>query len=125
MKYQLLIIFLLGLSLAPVGSGAGAVNISGTWEFSISLDGGPQNFPMTFVFKQQGEKLTGSQTSGSGEPKVTGGAKGDKVEFSVEGKNRSGDPFKNTFTGVIESPTKMSGACEFPKGAGKWTATKK
>jgi hypothetical protein len=51
--------------------------------------------------------------------------KGNKVEFSVEGRNRSGDPFKNTFTGVIESPTRMSGACEFPKGPGKWTATKK
>jgi hypothetical protein len=80
---------------------------------------------MTFVFKQQGEKLTGSQTSGSGEPKVTGVVKGNKVEFSVEGKNRSGDPFKNTFSGVIEAATKMSGACEFPKGPGKWNATKK
>ena len=125
MKYQLLVIFLLGLALAPVGSRAGAADISGAWAFSVSLDGGPQNFPMTFVLKQHGEKLTGSQTSGSGEPKVTGAVKGNKVEFSVEGKNRSGDPFKNTFTGVIESPTKMSGACEFPKGSGKWTATKK
>jgi hypothetical protein len=125
MKYQLLIIFLLGLSLAPVGSRAGAADISGTWVLSISLDGGLQNFPMTFVFKQQGEKLNGSQTSGSGEPKVTGAVKGNKVDFSVEGKNRSGELFKNTFTGVIESPTKMSGACEFPKGTGKWTATKK
>jgi hypothetical protein len=80
---------------------------------------------MTFVFKQTGEKLTGSQSSGSGEQKVTGTVKGNKLEFSVEGKNRSGEPFKNTFTGVIESPIKMSGACEFPKGTGKWTATKK
>jgi hypothetical protein len=47
------------------------------------------------------------------------------VGFSVEGKNRSGEPFKNTFTGVVESPIEMSGACEFPKGSGKWTATKK
>jgi hypothetical protein len=89
------------------------------------LDGGPQNFPVTFVFKQQGDKLTGSQTGGPGEPKVAGLVKGNKVEFSAEGKSRSGEVFKNTFTGVIESPNKMSGACEFPKGAGKWTATKK
>jgi hypothetical protein len=80
---------------------------------------------MAFAFKQRGEKLNGSQTSGSGKPKVTGAVKGNKVEFSVEGKNRSGEPFKNTFTGMIESPIKMSGDCEFPKGAGKWTATKK
>jgi hypothetical protein len=125
MKYQLLIILLLGLSLVATGAGAGAADISGTWAFSVSLDGGPQNFPMTFVFKQQGEKLTGSQSSGTGEPKVTGVVKGNKVEFSVEGKNRSGEPYKNTFTGAIESPAKMSGACEFPKGPGKWIATKK
>jgi hypothetical protein len=125
MKYQLLIIFLLGLSLAPISSRAGAANISGTWEFSVSLDGGPQNVPMTFVFKQQGEKLTGSQSGGSGEQKVTGTVKGNKVEFSVEGKNRSGEPFKNIFTGAIESPTKMTGTAEFKKGPGKWTATKK
>jgi len=125
MKYQLLIVFLLGLALAPTGAGASATDISGTWAFSVSLDGGPQNFPMTFVLKQQGEKLTGSQSGGSGEPKVTGTVNGNKVEFSVEGKNRSGDPYKNTFTGAIESPAKMSGACEFPKGSGKWTATKK
>jgi hypothetical protein len=125
LKYQLLIVFLLGLLLVPAGSWAGAADISGTWAFSVSLDGGPQNFPMTFVFKQAGEKLTGSQTSGSGEPNVTGTVKGNKVEFSVEGKNRSGESYKNTFTGAIESPTKMTGACEFPKGTGKWTATKK
>ena len=125
MKYQLLIVVLLGLALGTVGAGLSATDISGTWTFSVSLEGGPQNVPMTFVFKHQGEKLTGAQTSGSGEPKVTGAVKGNKVEFSVEGKNRSGELFKNTFTGVIESPTKMSGACEFPKGSGKWTATKK
>ena len=125
MKYQLLIIFLLGLSLGTAGAGASATDISGTWAFSVNLEGGPQNVPMTFVFKQEGEKLTGSQSGGSGEPKVTGTVKGNKVAFSVEGKNRSGDPYKNTFTGAIESPTKMSGAAEFPKGPGKWTATKK
>ena len=81
----------------------------------------PAKLPLTFVLKQEGEKVTGAQ----GEPKVTGAVKGNKVVLNVEGKNRSGDPYKNTFTGTIESPTKMSGAVEFPKGTGKWTATKK
>jgi hypothetical protein len=79
---------------------------------------------MTFVLKQTGEKLTGSQSSGSGEQKVTGTVKGNKVEFSVEGKNRSGETYKNTFTGTIDSPAKMTGTAEFPKGWGAWTATK-
>jgi len=125
MKFQLLIVVLLGLWLVPAGTGASATNISGTWAFSISLDGGPQDFPMTFVFKQEGEKLTGTQPGASGEPKVTGTVKGNKVAFNVEGKNKSGDAYKNAYTGTIESPTKMTGAVEFAKGPGKWTATKK
>jgi hypothetical protein len=95
-KYQLLIIFLLGLTLAPAGSSAGATDISGTWEFSVSMEDarGPQNALSRFVLKREGEKVSGAQ----GENKVTG---------------------------TIESPTKMSGAVEFVKGPARWTATKK
>jgi hypothetical protein len=125
MKNQLLIVLLLGLSLGTAGAGASAADISGTWAFSVNLEGGPQNVPMTFVFKQEGEKLTGTQSGGSDEPKVTGTVKVNKVVFNVEGKNRSGDPYKNTYTGTIESPAKMADTVEFPKGPGTWTATKK
>ena len=58
MKYQLLIVVLLGLALGTAGASPSAANISGTWVFSVSLEGGPQNVPMTFVFKQEGEKLS-------------------------------------------------------------------
>jgi hypothetical protein len=127
MKYQLLIILLLGLSLGSAGAKTSATDISGTWTFSISMEDprGPQNATSTFVFEQKGGKLTGAQSVGSGEQKVTGTVNGNKVEFSVEGKNRSGEPFKNTFTGTIESQTKMSGAVTFIKGPARWTATKK
>jgi hypothetical protein len=121
MKYQLLILVLIGLLLVPVGAGAGATDISGTWEVSVTLEGGVQATPMTFVLKQTGEKLTGNQ----GEANVTGTVKGKKVEFIVDGKNRRGEPYKNSYTGTIESPTKMTGTAEFPKGPGKWTASKK
>src|SRR5262245_60245952 len=102
MKYQLLIVVLLGLSLGTASAEASATDISGTWAFSVSLDGGPQNFPLTFVFKQTGEKLTGTQSGGTGEPTITGTVKGNKVVINVEGKNRGGDPYKNTYTGTIE-----------------------
>ena len=125
MKYQLLIVTMLALALGTASALASATDISGSWAFSVSLDGGPQNVPMSFTLKQQGEKLTGSQSDASGETKVTGTVKGDKVSFSSEGKNRNGDPYKNNYAGTIESPAKMSGTCEFPKGGGKWTATKK
>jgi hypothetical protein len=58
MKYQLLIVFLLGLSLAPAGSWAGAADISGTWAFTVEVMGPPGN--LTIVFKQDGYKLSGS-----------------------------------------------------------------
>ena len=125
MKYQLMIVVLLGLSMGTASARAGAGNISGTWAFSISLENGPQNVPMTFVFKQEGEKLTGTNPGASGQPKVTGTVKGNRVVFNVEGKNKSGDPYKNTYTGTIESPTKMTGIVEFSKGPGNWIATKK
>jgi hypothetical protein len=123
MTYQLLTVVVLGLLLGTAR--VGAANISGTWDFSVSLDGGPQNVTMTFVFQQEGEKLNGAPSGGASESKVSGTVKGTRVVFNVEGKNRSGEPFKNTFTGTLESATKMTGTCEFPKGPGKWTATKR
>jgi hypothetical protein len=125
MKYHLLIILLLGLSLGTDKAGAGATDISGTWAFSVNLEGGPQDVKNTFVFKQEGEKLTGDASGGFPEGKVTGTVKGNKVEFSVEGKSRSGESVRINYTGTIESPTKMTGAIEIPKGPGTWTATKK
>jgi hypothetical protein len=59
MKYQLLIVLLLGLTLGPAGSSAGATDISGTWEFSVSMEDarGPQNALSTFVLKQGARRL--------------------------------------------------------------------
>jgi hypothetical protein len=125
MTYQLLIRVLLGLALIPAGGGAGATDISGTWVISVTLESGWATAPMTFVFKQEGEKLTGSQSNRPGEHNVTGTVKGKKVEFVVEGKNSRGTPYKSTWTGTLASATRMSGAAKFGKGPGKWTAVKK
>jgi|SRR5262245_7135581 len=128
MMSQLLIIVLLGLGLVSAIAGAKVTDISGTWEFSVTLEieRGPA-LTQTFVFKQQGEKLTGTQpdASGGGDGNVTGTVKGNNVVFSVEGKNSRGNPYKCTYTGTLESSTKMTGAAETPKGSAKWTATKK
>jgi len=129
MKHQLLIVILLGLSLAPVGAGAGATNISGTWGLVyVTSDGDP--ITLTFVFIQEGEKLSGtfSGIGPMGKRPVTGTVKGNKVVFGWEMKG-SGDKadLTVTFDGAIESPTKMTGTVGSPFcGAGcKWTATKK
>lgn len=125
MKYQLLIILLLGLSMVPHGAGASVADISGTWECSIDTGNGMRPNG-TLVFKQVREKLTGALSGQSGENKITGTVKGDKVVFSFDITLRDqSQPTKVTFTGTIEAPTKMTGTAEYPKGTVNWTATKK
>ena len=124
MKYQLLIVLLLGLALGTVAAWAGAANVSGTWAFTVEVMGPPAN--PTFVFKQEGERLAGTYYGGLGEHEVTGTVKGNKVVFSFNATTSKGQSLKVTYTGTIESPTKMTGTVEFTGGArGKWTASKK
>ena len=127
MRKHLLLTILLGLMIAfPYSTGlmVSATDISGTWNFSVDIEDGGHGDP-TFVFKQEGEKLTGTYSGPLGEQTVTGTVKGDQAVFGFEFKNED-QTVKATYTGKIESPTKMTGAVEFSGGPkGKWTATKK
>ncbi|HSE36939.1 MAG TPA: hypothetical protein VLG74_06515 [Blastocatellia bacterium] len=101
-----------------------AFDISGTWIFSVDLESGDHGDP-TFVFKQDKETLTGSYDGPLGQQKVTGTVKENKAvfgfEFTIEGVTN-----KATYTGTIESATRMTGTVEFSGGRrGKWTATRK
>jgi hypothetical protein len=111
---------------AATGAAAQSIDISGTW--SASLDMGSAKGMPTFVFKQQGERLSGTVMRPTGEQqKVSGTVKGDKTTFWFEA-TRDGRSFKATYRGTIESPTKMSGAVEFTgalSGTGTWVAVKK
>src|SRR5262245_56101636 len=133
MKYQLLIIFLLGLSLAPAAAASAAADISGTWKGAIDRPGnsfGPLD--ITFIIKQEGEKLSGSYSQGNkkGEQqKITGTVKGNKVVFSYELKpppevKKPG--LTVNFNGTIESPNRITGAIGTPycDGECKWVVTK-
>jgi hypothetical protein len=124
MKSQLIMIVLLGFLLIPTVAGAGAANISGNWAFTVVPDGDKPAY-VTFVFKQEGAKLSGAYTGPLGERPVTGTVNGDQVAFSFEVTNKSS--MTVSYTGTIESPTKMSGAVEYIGGGarGKWTAAKK
>ncbi len=127
MKYRLLIVLLLSLALRISSAGAGATDISGTWTLAFFPGDKPIN--TTFVFKQEGEKLSGAYSGPFGEHQVTGTVKGDKVVFGFEvnGPGSKGSATA-TFTGAVESTTKMTGSVGNPfcgdKGC-KWTATKK
>jgi hypothetical protein len=124
MKSRLMILSLLGLLLGTAGAWARAADISRTCECSVDLEGGPQNVKNTFVFKQQGEKLTGTQYGELSDHEITGRVRGNKVVFGFEAIHK-GQTLKFTYTGTIESATKMTGTLDMPKGPGKWTAAKK
>jgi hypothetical protein len=135
LKTHLLIMLLLVLSFA-VDARISAPNITGTWDCTIDrppANGGPVK--VTFIFKQEGEKLTGTYTGiGSrgplSEEKITGTAKDDKAVFAYELKH-PGMPDKPgltvTFNGIVESANKMTGTVGSPycQAGCKWTAAKK
>ena len=125
MKKIILTVTLLTLAVAAAaGTARPAVDLSGTWVFSVDLENGGHGDP-TFVFKQDKEKLTGSYDGPLGQYNVTGTIKDNKAVFGFDFTN-DGENHKATYTAAVESATKMSGTMEITNGPkGKWTATKK
>lgn len=64
---------------------------------------GDNPFPLTYAFKQDGEKLTGTVTGPQGDPLTLNDGKiaGDKVSFSVN-VDMGGTPAKFSTEGVIK-----------------------
>ena len=125
-KHLLLALFIGLIAALPncAGHASGAADITGAWKFSVDLDSGGHGDP-TFVFKQEGDKLTGTYSGPLGEYKVTGAVTGAKAVFGFD-FTIDGEASKATYTGNIESSTKMTGTVEFRNGpSGKWTGTKK
>jgi hypothetical protein len=125
MKSFLLTMLLIGcVAVATAMTPATAVDISGTWVFSVDLDDGGHGDP-TFVFKQDKDSLTGTYDGPLGQQNVTGSIKENKATFGFEFTN-DGEKHKVSYVGTIESASKMSGTMEISDGPkGKWTATKK
>jgi len=126
----LLVVFSPSFGLTPVGAEAGPVNLTGTWGLQYMPrrgTGGP--IKMTFVFKQEGEKLSGTFSGVGPVPPcpVIGAVKGNDVVFGWEMEGNGGTTFTVAFKGAIESATRMTGTVGSPFcGDGcEWTATKK
>jgi hypothetical protein len=122
----LFVVFSLGFGLAPIGVGAGPIDLTGTW--GVQYMGAQEPIKMTFVFKQEGEKLTGDYSGPLGPHKVRGIVKGKQVVFGWEMNGNAGVTFTVAFKGVIESATRMTGVVGNPfcgsEGC-EWTGTKK
>jgi hypothetical protein len=100
-----------------------AADVSGSWQFTVETPAGTGN--PTFVFEQDGEKLTGTYTGMLGKAEVTGTVKGDRIEFEFEA-SYEGQKFIIRYAGTVESPTRMKGTARFgDMGEGSWTAVRK
>jgi hypothetical protein len=114
----LLIALLAGLASLPLL----AEDISGNWEFNVETAAGSGS--PSFVFKQDGEKLTGTYSGLLGKADLTGTVKGDQIDFKFD-FNYSGQSGVAHYTGTIESNKKMKGKVEIGElGEGTWTGAK-
>ena len=75
---------ILTLLFALFAVAAWAADITGTWTGSASAGG--QDFPLTYTFKQDGGKFTGTVTGPQGDPLPLTDCKldGDKISFAVK-----------------------------------------
>jgi hypothetical protein len=99
-----------------------AADVSGNWQAQAETSAGSGS--PSFVFKQDGEKLTGTYSGALGDAQLTGTVKGDAIEFSFE-VSPQGDKIKVSYQGTIKGPKAMAGRLNIPGlGEGTWTATK-
>ncbi len=114
MRTLLVVLCLTLLSLAVT-----AADLSGTWSADVTLDAGSGT--ATFVFKQAGDKLTGTYTGAVGSANVTGTVNGSDVEWSFS----SDEAGKIAYKGKLDASGKIVGTVEYGQlGSGKFTAQK-
>jgi len=111
---------------APAASGAsspaGAVNITGTWDFAVETAQG-SGTPV-FTFKQEGETLTGNYKGQFGEAPLTGTVKGADVKFSIK-INFQGQDFNITYSGRVDGNAMKGTAALGELGEATFTAKKR
>jgi hypothetical protein len=95
------VLFTTALLCAVFAAAALAADISGNWSGTMQMGDNP--FTLTYAFKQDGEKLTGTVTGPQGDPLPLNQGKitGDKVSFFVQ-VDMGGTPAKFVSTGVIK-----------------------
>jgi len=98
------------------------IDVTGTWDLAVETPQGTMTLSSTF--KQEGEKLTGTQTSQMGEMPLEGTIKGADIAFSIV-IDMQGQQMTITYVGKIEGES-MAGTIEFGgMGSATWTAKKR
>lgn len=91
--------------LAAPGGLLLADDVTGTWKMTVELSAGSGT--PTFIFKQEGEKLTGTYQGTFGESAVTGTVKGDIIEFSFPVQDET-----VRYSGKVSGDS-MEGTCDY------------
>jgi len=108
------------VSLTLLSTVALAADISGTWVAAVELDAGSGT--ANFVLQQKGDQITGTYAGALGEANVTGTVQGNKVQWTFS----SAEAGKISYSGTLESDTKIKGTVEYGElGKGTFTAEKK
>jgi hypothetical protein len=107
----------MGLLFLLLATAAWAADVTGTWKGEVSTPDG-NTFSLTYTFKQDGTKLTGTVPQGDQLPLDNGKVEGDKISFSVKVDMNGGTTFSSegTINGdEITLKTKTdSGDMDFP-----------
>jgi hypothetical protein len=117
MRLFSLVVVAVALSAAAVA--AQKIDLSGEWVFDVQTEAGGGS--PTFVFKQDGEKLTGKYKGLFGEADLTGTVSGKTMKFSFSA-DAQGTAVTITYQGDIESNAAIKGTVDLGGlGAGTFT----
>jgi len=98
------------------------VDVNGVWDMTVESPQGAMQLVATF--KQEGEKLTGTQAGQMGEIALEGTVVGDEIKYVIN-IDMQGQQMAINFAGKVEGE-KMSGIFEFGgMGSAAWSATKR
>lgn len=89
-------------TFARVQKADGKVDVTGTWLFDVQTDAGSGT--PTFVFKQDGEKLTGTYKGQFGEAPLTGTVKKNAISYEFQ-IDVQGQVLTFNYDGTVERDT--------------------
>ena len=118
---------LLALSSAGLArASAYAVDVTGTWNFSVDLGAGGKGTPV-FSLKQKGQQITGTYDGPLGKHNVTGHLSGAEITITLS-VTRDDGPLTLTYTGKVDNADSMGGVVTVARGdngmRGSWRASK-
>jgi hypothetical protein len=98
------------------------VDVTGTWELTLETPNGTSN--PTAIFKQDGEKLTGTYKGRLGERPLEGTVKANEIKFAIT-LDFQGQQFTLSYSGKVDGDS-MSGTVDFGgQGSGNWSGKRK